>query len=204
MTSGAQARTERDAAAWLAALFLADARCVAARLLPPAPAEGNAAPAGRHDVVPRLALETANGRLFHVSVVVDEPIPEGSVPDVPAWAFPGAFGDALASADPRRWVALVSGSRGRAVAASFVRDYVMRRLVMERHIEAARNGVYVPLADDEVLLDLVLDLGRLRPAFVAIADLITEVTVDPLRADDPGAAPSRLGLACGLRPAPPA
>ena len=113
----------------------------------------------------------------------DEPIPEGSLSQVPAWALPGLFADALANPDPRWWVALVTG-RDSPFAVTLVRDYVLRRLVMARHLEAARNGVHVALADNEVILDLGLDIAPLVGAFAALSTVVDEVDGDAPRSTD--------------------
>ncbi|HMO11011.1 MAG TPA: hypothetical protein PKB06_05805 [Actinotalea sp.] len=172
--------------AWVAGVALTDVNCVAARMLPPATAHAKSPGAGRRDALFRLELETAHGRRLHVTVLGDEPIPPDSRSQVPSWAFPGAFADALANPEPREWVGLATGG-DRPFTVAFVRDYVIRRLVMARHLEAARNGVVVALADDEVILDLGLDLARLPGAFVSLPGMLDEVDADPLRPGAPGA-----------------
>lgn len=184
MISIGELRTvERRAAVWVASVLLADPRCVAVRVLPPVSAAPTPGPAGCRDALYRLYVETEKGRRFTVTVVIDEPIPEGSLSQVPAWALPGLFADALANPDPRWWVALVTG-RDSPFAVTLVRDYVLRRLVMARHLEAARNGVHVALADNEVILDLGLDIAPLVGAFAALSTVVDEVDGDAPRSTD--------------------
>ena len=71
---------------------------------------------------------------------------------------------------------------------TLVREHVIRRLVMERHLEAARNGVVVRLHDNVIILDLALDLARYPGAFAFVPDVIDEVEADPFRPSDPSAA----------------
>ncbi|MDO8122663.1 hypothetical protein Q6346_15245 [Isoptericola sp. b490] len=79
---------------------------------------------------------------------------------------------------------------GSAPHGAFVaREYWIRRLVMARHLEAARFGVRVALDDDAVILDFGLDLAKTSGGVVDLGAALAEVEADSLRADESGAMP---------------
>ena len=167
----------------VASMLLDDPRCCAVRLIPRGPDNTSTAGAGRTDLLTRVSAITTGGRLFEVSVVHADDEPPGGLNNVPAWTFPGPFANALAEPDPRHWVALTSGNRN-FFAVKLARDYWLRRIVMARHLEAARAGVRVALQDDAITLDPILDLGNSNGMLVRLEDMITDVGRDARRRTD--------------------
>ncbi|WP_199424595.1 hypothetical protein [Actinotalea solisilvae] len=169
----------RAAVAWVAATLLQEPRCAAARIRQPQPDADSDAAAGRTDQLSQVHAETTKGRHFTVTVITDDPDHDAT----DAWSFPGSFGDALANPDPRRWVALTVG-RSRPTGMFLAPEHALRRIVMARHLEAARHGVWTPIAHDTTSLHLALDLAPIRGLLVNLSDVFGAVESDTYRHGD--------------------
>ena len=175
----------RDAGARVVGTLLLDPRFAAARLHPPTQAGvETTAGVGRSDVLLTVLGEMTSGRRVTVGVLPAD-ADAGVTGDVPSWTFPGSFGDALAAADPRRWIALTFG--GADLWGMFVtREFAVRRLVMARHIDALRHGINIAISDDTVTLDYALDLAVHKGVFVTVEQAMDEVERDSARYGEPG------------------
>lgn len=173
----------RTAVAYVAATVLHDPRIAAARIHPPHPDPTTTAAAGRTDLHAHVHAETTTGRRLTITVITDDDPLDDYPADIPSWTFPGPFGDALAHPDPRRWTALTTG--GPHPTGMFLApEHALRRIVMARHLNAARHGVWTRLAHDTTTLDLGIDLAPIRGLFLDLHTVLDTVEADPHRPGD--------------------